>query len=442
MEIFETMMALLKTYLSAFTLLCGLPIFLLSGCDMLFPESGIERDKREQREVVNGFFATYWKGAKISLRSIPVDADTETMDFAAIREQQAQDLNLGKHLRKIYDWESPLTNKPTGETKQLTTKEFLELAQETYLLSDALEGIDEDAYPTFGEIVHHSSRILKKEPTELPAFWNNSMDHWMFALVLESGFNLGSCRTYELDKVRPHELPSSDYRIFAALHKGVDHLRNRWYYLADESFSKAIAETDSKNITLQEHTRESLRNSPIGSFSPEEQFRLVARAASYLLRGFSRQQTDDEALRQKAFEDIEAALADFHTLGMENELVWLAESYLYIHNEEQEKAVAALAKLQRSNLLTTREHRLLEDAKTHITNRDPESALNIITDKMIVYELGFSYTLSYASEIHWMKLLTTTAQEQKITERFKEWEQVLDKTSKYLSVDRLKEVWK
>ncbi len=436
------MRAIYKPYFTHLIFFGIIPIIFLSGCDMLFQESGIERDKREQREVVNGFFATYWKGAKISLRSIPVDATTETMDFAAIREQQARDLNLGKQLREIYDWEAPLTDKPTGEKKQLTAEEFLELAQEIYLLQGTLEKVDEDTYPTFGEIVHHSSRILKKEPAELPEFWNNSMDHWMFALVLESGFNLGSCKTYELDRVHPHELPSSDYRIFAALHKGIDHLRNRWYYLADESFSEAIAETGSKNITLQEHTRESLRNSPIGTFSPEEQFRLVMRAASYLLRGFSRQQTEDQALRQKAFKDIEAALADFHTLGMENEFVWLAESYLYIHNEEKDKAVAALSKLQKSDFLTPREHRLLEDAKTHITDRDPNSALNIITDKVIVYELGFSYTLSYASEIHWMQLLHTTAQGQKITERFKEWEQVLDKTSKYLSVDRLKEVWK
>jgi len=425
-----------KTLLSS---LIVITLISIGGCGFFKDEPGIEKDKAEQKEILSGLFVTYWKGAKISIRSMQIDANTKTINFEKIRKQQVNDLKLGKHLSKIFDWETILKNEYVADGEIFTAKEFLEFAQEVYTMADAIKGLDEDVYPTFAEIVHHSSRVLKEKPIELPEGWNNSMDHWMFALVMESRFGFGSWKTYELDRVHPKELETSDYRVVASLHKGIDHLRNQWYYLADESFSVAIEEAGKPNITLQEHTRDLLVKSKIKEFTPEEQFMLITRSISYLLRGFSRHQADSDELNKKALGDVEAAIADFHSLGVENELVWIAESYVYIKNEDKKKAILALTKLEDSIYLTDKERKLLAQAKEQVGNRDPGSALNFLTDKVIIYRFGFSYAMSYASEIQWMKLLEKTEQGKKILKRFTELEQNFEKAKGYLNFDNLKE---
>jgi len=422
-----------------FSVIIVITLIFTTGCGFLNAEKGIEKDTNEQKQIINGLFVTYWKGAKISIRSMPIDKDTKTIDFNKIKQEQVKKLKLGKHLSHIYDWEKILKNENTEEGDLFTAKEFIEFAHEVYTMSDAIQYLDEDTYPTFAEIIHHSSRVLQDNPVQLPRDWNNSMDHWMFALVMESRFGFGSWKTYELEKVRPQDLVTSDYRIVAGLHKGIDHLRNKWYHLADESFSQAIAEANNPNVTLQDHTKNLLLIAKINALSPEEQFKLIFRAISYLFRGFSRHQADSNELNKKALVDIEAAIFDFQHLGIENELVWIAESYVYIHGGENKKAIVSLTKIESSNYLTAKERKLIAQAIQKIENRNPDSALNILTDKIILYKLGFSYTLSYASEIQWMQLLEKTEQGKKILKRFSELEQTLEKAKAYLDTDKLKE---
>jgi hypothetical protein len=421
---------------------CVIAIFLISisGCDFFNTESSIEKDEREQQEILNGLFNNYWKGAKISIRSLPIDQNTEYINFEEIKKKQVKELSLGKHLSSIYDWEKILKNDYNSEEgKALKPKEFIEFAQEVYAMADAIEKLDEDDYPTFVEIIHYSSRLLQKEPVELPKGWNNSMDHWLFAMIMETRFGFGAWKTYELDRVHVQDLATSDYRVLASLHKGMDHLRNKWYFLADESFSRAIAEANNHEITLQGHTLDLLAKTKFNDSSPEEQFKQVVLAGSYLLRGFSRHQADSDELNRKAIEDIEASLASLLEMGVEDELVWMAESYVYIKNNENEKAISSLEKLQGSEYLSSKERMLIDQAKEQIRKRNPASALNFLTDKIIVYRLGLSYTMSYAAEIQWMKFMEKTEQGKKLLERFSELEQIFEKASEYLDVDKLKE---
>jgi hypothetical protein len=410
----------------------------LSGCGLLDSEKGIEKDRAEQQEILDGLFVTYWKGAKLSIRSIPIDEHTEAIDFAEIRRQQQEGLGLGRHLIRIYDWESFLRDADDEEKKGLTAQEFIELAQELYSLADTIEHLDEDSYPTFIEIVHHSDRILGNEPFEVPDYWTNSMEHWLFAIVMESELAPGSWKTYELSRVHPKDLATSDYRFAAHLHKGLDHLRNKWYYLADRSFTAAITESNDPNVSLNEHVEKLLADAEINGLSPRQQFKLIARASSHLLRGFSRHQSENDDLQSKAIEDIQIAVADFQALGADNELVWIAESYVYIQNEDKENAIASLTKLETSPLMTEKERTLIAEAKRNIQDRDPDSALNFLTDRIIMYKLGWSYAQSYAIEIEWMRLLEKTEQGRRILERFSELKQTFEKAKGYLDLDNLK----
>lgn len=112
---------------------------------------------------------------------------------------------------------------------------------------------------------------------------------------------------------------------------------------------------------------------------------------------------------------------------------------MYIHNEEKEKAIASLKRLEKSTFLGDKERKLIAQTKEQIKNRDPDSALNFLTDKIIIYKLGLSYAISYATEIQWMQLLEKTEQGKKILKRFTELEQTFEKAKDYLDLNRFKE---
>jgi hypothetical protein len=392
-------------------------VFLFSGCGFFDSEESLETNKEELNEVVTGLFASYWKGAKICIRSLPIKPDSENINFEEIRESQSEQLGLGKHLSRIYDMES-IVKGEKSEIKPLSAKEY--------------------DYPTFLEVISNSRHVFKRESFDYPAFWNNAMDHWIFAIVMESGYSFGSWKTYELDKLNPGELPTSDLKAGAYLHKGIDHLRNEWFYLAEATFSDSIDILSQKKIQLQPEIDALISEVNTGNLSNSERFRFVTRAFTYLCRGFSRHQMDTSSSKELALQDVESAIKDFSNAGMNNELVWIAESYLYIENEDTDKAVESLAKLENSPYISKKEKKLIADAKKKIINRDPDAALNIVTDKVIMAKLGMSYAASYAVEIKWMTFFEKTEEGRRIMARFRELDQTLEKAKKYMNVDKLK----
>jgi len=130
-------------------------------------------------------------------------------------------------------------------------------------------------------------------------------------------------------------------------------------------------------------------------------------------------------------------LKNFFKAGIDNELVWLAESYIYIKGKEVDKAVLSLSKLEHSRYLSSKEKQLVAEAKKEIENRNSDAALNFVTDKIVMYKLGMNYTMSYVDEIQWLKLLEKTQVGRELLDRFKEIEAGFIKAKKYISIDEL-----
>lgn len=417
---------------------------LVASCSFLDSKTGLEKDIEERTEVLGGIFATYWKGAKISIRSMPITENMDSIDFDEINSNQKEQLNLGEQLSRIYDWEAFLKDEPVA-TEPLSASDFMELAGELYALSDNIKDINEDRYPTFIEVVSNSKSVLKKEALAIPPNWNNSKEHWLFALVMEMKLGFGSWKTYELDKVTPKNLGTTDFVVAAHIHRGIDFLRNEWFYLAESEFTKTVNVLNGGSISLAPKTSEMLAEEFNLEGPAEEQFRYHARGITYLLRAFSKHQTEEEELLIGALEDIEKAMEDFAKAGIDNELVWLAESYLYIRQEDSDRAINSLNKLAQSNYFSEKERDLINDAVEELNSREPDKALNVITDKVIMYRLGLNYAMSYANEIQWMKLLENTEEGRRILAKFNELEQTLEKAKKYINIDSVaekgKELW-
>ena len=409
----------------------------LVGCGLWDPPPSLEQDRAEQAEVLSGLFVTYWKGAKISIRSVPLTPPGTAIDFDEVRERQAEQLRLGKHLSRIYDWESFLRGEE-ADVEPLGAKELVELAQEIYVLAGVIDEIDEDGLPTFLEVVSSTRAALLQDPLAVPPYWNSSMDHWTFALVMEARAGLGSWRTYELYKVDPGQMRTVDLAVLSGLHKGIDSLRSSWFFLAEEQLSQTLSVLEADEITLVPEVRRVLLAAAPGS-EPGERFRLLSRATTYCLLGFARRQIEDPELRAAAAEDVSAALADFSALGIQNELVTAAQAYVAIEAGDYRAATRALARLEESPLLSSKEKEISIRTRAYLEQRDPDSALVALTDKLMLYRLGMSYAYSYAIEIQWLQLLEKTERGRRILDRFTELEQIYRKAEGYLDVDRLKE---
>jgi hypothetical protein len=144
--------------------------------------------------------------------------------------------------------------------------------------------------------------------------------------------------------------------------------------------------------------------------------------------------------------DLQQSLHEFSRLGIDNELVWMTETYLFIKNGKQTEAIESLQQLESSRYLTSREKALVSEAKSYLQKRDPEKALNFVTDRIVIYRLGLNYATTYAEEIEWVGLLAKSKEGQKILTRFSDLRDTYEKARQYLDLDKMggdgKKLWK
>lgn len=425
-------------------LIISLIVLTTSGFGFLSPKSSLESDLEDQQDTLDSIFVAYWKGGKISLRSLPLNEDTEVINFEAISDQQAKDLGLGPHLKRLFDNKPMFDEKKSksedlnSETSELSITHIYEFSKELYKMKDKTQHLNEDDYPTFLEVIAHGKRVTSGETLNYPKPWTNSLDHWAFALMMEARTIFNSWKTYELEKVDINELVTTDFKSMASLHKGIDSLRNGWFFLADQSFTRSITELNKDNFSLASSTEILVNEQLIDGFTAQQQTKLVLRATSYLMRGWAREQSEDEDLSKQASDDVELALKDFNQLGIDNELVWSAESYLYIKKEDTERALISLNKLSNSEMLSAHEKELIEDTKTHLKNREPDKAMNFLTDKIFMYRLGFSYAYAYAEQVEWVAILSKTEEGRDILNKFNRLESAIKTAKEYLSLEEVK----
>jgi hypothetical protein len=419
----------------------SLVVLSTSGFGFLTTSSSLESDIEDQQDTLDSIFVSYWKGGKISIRSLPINENTKTIDFSAINDQQAATLGLGPHLKKLFDNKAMFSQESQASEsadEELSITHIYEFSKELYTMKEKTKHLDEDDYPTFVEVMAHGKRVTSGEKLNYPKPWTNSLDHWAFALVMEARTLFDSWKTYELEKIDINELATTDFKSMASIHKGIDNLRNEWFYLADKSFSDSILELNKEGFSLASSTEALVNNHIIDGFNAHQQTRLILRATSHLMRGWARQQSKDDALMEMASVDIERALEDFSYLGIDNELVWSAESYLYIKKEDTDRALISLNKLSHSELLSVTEKELIEDTKTHLQNREPGKALNFLTDKVFMYRLGFSYAYSYAEEIEWVAILNKSNEGRELLDKLNKLEAAIEKAKEILSLEEMK----
>lgn len=165
-------------------------------------------------------------------------------------------------------------------------------------------------------------------------------------------------------------------------------------------------------------------------------------ALNHLFRGVDRLMMKRKIDEQRALEDFQAFLNDAQEIGLDNEIVWSIEAYLYLKNEDRDKAIAAFKKLKTSKLLSQKEKKGIDESIEYIKNRKSGKVLNGFYDKYFLSKIATKYMLSVLAQVDWKKIMkeNDVPHTDEMFETVDQFQDFLVKLQQYQNTEKLKEV--
>jgi tetratricopeptide (TPR) repeat protein len=191
---------------------------------------------------------------------------------------------------------------------------------------------------------------------------------------------------YEAAAADPEKISEPLLKLGAEMVRAVVFLDQKWYYLSEDECTHYLENLDKAGPSIgSEFSYPIFPEATLNT--PEAKFHQL-RAAGLLMRGLCRQQSDRE---EEALEDYEDFLEDMGQGGVSNESVWLIGTYVSLKREKNEEALKYIAQLEQSDILGDKEKKMLSEAKGYIASREPDKALNSISDKLFMAKITYHY---------------------------------------------------
>lgn len=362
-------------------------------------EDPLEKERKEFKKTLDEDSPlTFYKGIKVSLRSLPLNKDYSNVDS----------LNKNENSEEIPEYTWYLIKKILGtgqENGEISLMEGIQIIKTFNDLKEKLKTTDEDTYPTILEVLLYVSDTTKSQ--DYKEFmkivnWNNSKEHLVFGTLLMSAKPLPQTfQLYEFSKLEVNELEKNEIKPLGAILKGSSLMLNEWLYLSEESFSQGITSLDEDNLEFLYQDYPALfRGAKVDT--KEAQIKQL-HGFSCLLRGFTRSKMDDDDKNELALDDYELFLKDAEEIGADDELVWFAGAYVNIKKENSEEAIKYLEKFKDSEVITDKEKKAIDEIISYLDAREPEKAMNTVYDKLFIGKLIIRHIIDYMKELEWYK---------------------------------------
>lgn len=333
-----------------------------------------------------------YKFAKILIRS-SIEKDTVSKEFKSFRK------DIDK-LSKIF-----LSYK-LKEPKKLSLLDYVRIYRDYKKMESFIRKTDEDIFPTTLDALNmvYGDSISKQRPYykgEKKQFVQNT-EHAMLSAITVLSKDLGrEISLYECAMTKPDLLPDSELKTLLSFYRGFLFFEKKLYYLSEEEFTRNITWLNThKEIDLF-FTRAIFQWGNLTN----AQTHTAMHSLNHVFRGFDRLMMKRKIDEDRALEDFEAFLKDAEKIGMQNEMIWAIETYVYLKKERKEKAIASLKKLQLSALLSSAEKEKIENAIGYLKHREKGNMLNGVYDKYFLGKIATKYMFSILAKVHWKKLL-------------------------------------
>lgn len=396
-------------------------------------ENPLEKERIELKKTLDEDSPlTFYKGVKVSLRSLPLDKDYNNTDS----------LRNDNNSEEIPQYTWYLIQKILGANQgdgEISLLEGIQIIKTFNELKEKLKTTDEDSYPTVFEVLLYVTDSTKSE--EYKEFmkmvnWNNSKEHLVFGSMLMAAKPLPKTfQLYEFSKLEVNELDKNEIKPFGAIIKGSSLLLNDWLYLSEESISQGIASLEKDDLEFLYKDYPALfKGAKVNSKKAQI---TQLHGFSCLLRGFARSKMDDDDKNELALDDFELFLKDAEEIGADDELVWFAGAYLNIKKENSSEAIKYLEKFKESDVIIDKEKKAIDEIISYLDTREPDKALNTIYDKLFIGKLVIRNILEYMKELEWYQKIENSETGKKLLEMPKVLEEEHKKVKEEIDPNKL-----
>lgn len=390
-------------------------------------EELLEKDKIELKENLDSYKITTYKFGKILIRS-SAEKDTISTEFQSFKK------DLNRIFNKVvkYDVENP---------ESLSLIDYILIYRDYKRMEDFIMKTDEDIFPTlvdsfnliYGDSISKKREYYKGEEKE----YVQNIEHAILSAVVILSKDLGKeVSLYECTKTNPELLPDSEIKTLLQYFRGFLFFEKGLYYLSEDEISRNINWLNNNKEVDLPYTRAFFQWGSLDNKSTH----LGLHSLNHLFRGFDRLMMEREIDEKRALEDFEAFLKDANKIGLNNEITWSIETYLYLKNEENEKAIASLSKLKTSTLLSSEDKERIDESIEYVKNRESDKVLNGFYDKFFLSKIATKYMYSILSKVNWKKVMKkqNVPHTDEIFKTIDNLKSFIDNLKKYGSTEELK----
>ncbi len=347
----------------------------------------LEKDKIELAEQLNSSKVSVYKFGKIMIRASAAkkDASPEIKSFQGDIAKVADKLVKKDNLNAL-DYLFIYTN-------YRKMKSFVDIT-------------NEDDYPTLAEALNNSysdslnkKAVFKKGNDKIYA---QNIEHAILSTIVLLSQDLGKeIALYECSKTNPKLLPDSEIKTLLQFIRGFLFFEKKLVYLSEDEFTQNIDWLNKNPKIDLPYTRLFFEWRNLNN----EQTHIAFHSVNHLFRAFDRLMMEREVDEERALQDFEFFLEDTKKIGLENEVVWSVETYLYLKKGNQDKAIVSLQKLQSSKIISNSDKKQITESIGYLKDRDSEDKLNNVYDKYFLSKIATKYIISILRNTDWKKIL-------------------------------------
>jgi len=348
-------------------------IFIAIGCSTA-PKTDSEllaKDKTDLAESLQSYKVTTYKFGKIIIRA-SIATDTLSSEYQAFTSDFK---NISKLLLNI------------GEkgTEELSVLDYISIYRDYKKMEDYIAETDEDIFPTIAEVfaLTYDDAQLANQPfskgTEKE--YSQNIEHSILSAIVLLSKDLGKeISLYECFKTKPDLLPDIEIRTLLQFYRGFLYFEKGFYYLSEDEYSRNIAWLNEHPDIELPYIKTMFKMGNLDN----GQAHIAFRSMNHLFRGFDRLTMDRDIDKKRALEDFEQFLKGSKEVGVDNEMIWAVETYMYLQNNEKDKAIASLTKLKASKLLSSKDKKSIEESIAYLKERESGDLLNGVYDKFFL----------------------------------------------------------
>ncbi len=387
----------------------------------------LENDKKELVENLESYKVVTYKFGKILIRA-SAEKNTISPEFQSFKS------DLDRIFNKVvkYDLENP---------ESLSVLDYISIYRDYKKMEDFIMETDEDIFPTlidafnvtYGDSISRQREYIKGKQK----VYVQNIEHSVLSAIVILSKDLGKeVSLYECSKTYPELLPDSEIKTLLQYFRGFLFFEKGLYYLSEDEISRNIDWLNNNKGVDLPYTRAMFQWGNLNN----KQTHIGFHSLNHLFRGFDRLMMEREIDEKRALEDFEMFLKDTKEIGLDNEIVWSIETYLYLKNEESEKAIAALTKLKTSNLLSSGDKERIDDSIEYVKDRKSGKVLNGFYDKYFLSKIATKYMFSILSKVDWEKVMKeqNIPHTEEIFRTIDNLKDFLENLEKYSSTENLK----